>query len=465
MAYATINPFTNEQVAEFPNSTDAEVEQALTQAVETQVRWAEESFEKRAAIVRKAAQILREKKKEHAHFLTLEMGKLFKESVAEVELSADILEYYADHAERFLAPKPLEEANKVHSLKAMVVNEPLGVILAVEPWNFPYYQLARVAGPQLMAGNTVICKHASIVPQCAKAFHDLFVEAGAPKGAWTNLFPTRDQLNKLVDDERIAAVCLTGGEKSGAAVAARAGQNLKKTTLELGGSDAFIVLEDADIDKTVRWALWGRMNNGGQCCVASKRFIVVDSVADEFLKKFQQAMSGLKGGDPFKESTTLPPMSSQSAADGLKEQVENAVKNGAKAIPCGEAPPSQGAFVQPTILTDITRENPAYFEEFFGPVALFFRVKDENEAIKLANDSEFGLGGSVFTGSEERGARLAAKVKTGMMFVNHPTWTCAELPFGGIKKSGFGRELSALGIDEFVNKKLITVVDIDAPVI
>jgi succinate-semialdehyde dehydrogenase/glutarate-semialdehyde dehydrogenase len=325
------------------------------------------------------------------------------------------------------------------------------------------YQLARVAAPNLMAGNVVMVKHASNVPQAAAAFERLLLEAGAPEGAYTNLFATKDQINMLIDDPRVRGVSLTGSEGAGSVVAARAGKNLKKSTMELGGSDALIALADADLDKTVHWAMWGRMNNGGQCCVASKRFIVAEEIADEFLDKFKTAMAELKAGDPFDEATTLPPMSSQGAADELHAKIKAAVEAGATAIPLGEPVPTTGAFVQPTVLTDIAPDNPAYYQEFFGPVALFFRASSEDDAVRLANDSKFGLGGSVFTQDVERGVEVAKRMETGMVFINHPTWTKPDLPFGGINLSGYGHELSSLGIQEFVNKKLINVVPIDAP--
>lgn len=462
MAYITTNPYTNEVVARFADLDDAQLEALVTQAADTFETWSRTSFAERRAIMKKAASLLREQADQYAALLTLEMGKLAREAQGEVRLSADILDYYADNAERFLAPVPLTEA-QTETMRPMIVSDPIGVLLAVEPWNFPYYQLARVAGPQLMAGNTVVVKHSSIVPQCAAAFDRLFRDAGAPDGAYTNLFATRDQLNRLIEDPRIAAVCLTGGERSGGSVASRAGKSLKKTTLELGGADAFIVLDDADLDKTVKWAVWGRLNNGGQCCVASKRFIVAESIADAFIAKFKEALDKLVAGDPRDPATTLPPMSSQGAADELNEQVRQAVAHGARPLYCGAEVPKQGAFVRATILTDVARDNPAYFQEFFGPVAMVFRVGSDEEAIALANDSEFGLGGSVFTRDEKRGVAVARQVRTGMVFINHPTWTAPELPFGGIKKSGYGRELSGMGIDEFVNKKLINVVNIDAP--
>mgnify|MGYP003362984282 CR=1 FL=1 len=461
MAYRTVNPYTNELVATFPDLRADELEHAVTQAQDTYATWSRTDFAERRTILKKAARQLRERADHYAGLLTLEMGKLFRESQQEVALSADILDYYADRAEEFLAPQPVpDEAGRGD--RAMVISQPMGVILAIEPWNFPYYQLARVVGPQFMAGNVVMVKHASNVPQSAAAFAQVFEDAGAPRGLYTNLYATHAQLETLIDDPRIIGVALTGSEGAGARIAARAGQNLKKTTMELGGSDAFIVLSDADVEQAVKWAVWGRMNNGGQCCVASKRIIVMDDIADEFLRRFTEALGRLEPGDPMDEATGLPPMSSQGAADQLNEQVRTAVKHGARAIRVGPAPPGRGAFVQTTVLTDVTPENPIFHQELFGPVAMFFRVRDEEEAIRIANDSPFGLGGSVFTRDTDHGTDVARRIETGMVFVNHPTWTRADLPFGGIKRSGYGRELSSLGIQEFVNKKLIDVVPINA---
>ena len=460
MAYQTVNPYDNQVVATFDDLTDEQAMDLLAQAQKTFESWSQTSFAERTAVIKRAAAIFRERSDEFARLLTLEMGKLYAEAFGEVELSAQILDYYAVNAEKFLAPEPLDTSSDDD---AMLVSAPLGVILGVQPWNFPYYQLARVAGPNLMAGNVVIVKHASNVPQAAAAFEKLLLEAGAPAGGYTNVYATKDQINLLIDDPRVRGVALTGSEGAGAVVAARAGKNLKKSTLELGGSDAFLALADCDLDKTVEWALHGRVFNGGQCCVASKRIIVVDEIADEFLAKFQDAMSTLKGGNPFDEATTLAPMSSQKAADDLHAQINAAVEAGAKAIPCGEPVPTTGAFVQPTILTDISPDNPAYYQEFFGPVALFFRVKDEDEAVRLANDSRFGLGGSVFTSDVARGIEIAKRIDTGMVNINHPARLKADLPFGGVKISGYGHELAHLGIEEFVNKKLINVVPIDAP--
>jgi succinate-semialdehyde dehydrogenase/glutarate-semialdehyde dehydrogenase len=388
----------------------------------------------------------------------MEMGKLIDQAREEVVLSADILEYYAKNAERFLAPQHLDP--RVGD--AEVESSPFGVLFGVQPWNFPYYQLARFAAPNLMAGNVVMVKHAGCVPQCAIAFEKLWLEAGAPVGAYTNLLISHDQVNRVIDDPRIKGVALTGSVEAGKLVAARAGQNLKKSTMELGGSDAFIVLEDADLDQTVKWAVWAKMNNTGQCCVAAKRFIVVEELADRFLDKFQTALAALSAGDPMDSTTTLGPLSTEAALRHLLDQVARAVAHGAIVVMGGDRIDRPGAFMQPTILTNIKPDNPAYRDEFFGPVALFFRVRNEDEAVALANDSDFGLGGSVFTSDIARGKRVASRVDTGMMFVNHPTWTSADLPFGGIKNSGYGRELSSMGIQEFVNKKLVRVVSIDA---
>jgi succinate-semialdehyde dehydrogenase/glutarate-semialdehyde dehydrogenase len=461
MTYRTVNPYTNDEVKTFAEHTDAELQTLLGRAQTTFETWRATSFADRRAVCKRAAAILRERPDEFANLITLEMGKLYAESLGEVELSASIIDYYAENAESFLAPEHLPTAGSEEG-DPVVFSSPIGVLLGIQPWNFPYYQLARVAAPNLMAGNVVMIKHAPIVPQCAAAFEDLFLEAGAPVGLYTNIYASNEQIGELIDDPRVRGVALTGSERAGAVVGARAGQNCKKSTMELGGSDALIVLADADLDKTVAWALWGRINNGGQCCVAAKRIIVVEELADEFLAKFTAAMANLAAGDPYDATTTLPPMCSQAAADGLSSQVAAAVAGGATATALGDPVPTLGAFVQPTVLTGVSKDNPAYDQEFFGPVALFFRVADEDEAIRLANESSFGLGGSIFTADTEHGVELAQRIDTGMVFINHPTWTRADLPFGGVKRSGFGHELAGFGIQEFVNKKLVNVVPIDA---
>jgi succinate-semialdehyde dehydrogenase/glutarate-semialdehyde dehydrogenase len=461
MPYRTVNPYNGEVLETFPQLSDAELEDALARAQSAYDTWRQQTFGERKAITERAAGILRERREEFARLLTLEVGKLINESREEVDLTADIFDYYAENAETFLAPVPLTTDPQVGD--AVIVNSPLGVLFGVQPWNFPYYQLARFATPNVMAGNVVMVKHASSVPQSALAFERLYREAGAPEGVYTNLFVSKEQVGKVIDDSRVRGVALTGGEEAGKVVAARAGKAIKKSTLELGGSDPLIALPDADLAKTVHWAVWGRMNNCGQCCVASKRLLIHDQIADKFVEEFKAALSGLTAGDPMDEKTTLPPLSSQSAADVLKAQVAEAVEHGAKAITVGDPVPATGAFVQPTILTGVTRDNPVYGQELFGPVAMFFRVKDEDEAVAIANDTDYGLGGSVFTSDTEHGKEIAQRIESGMVFINHPTWTAPELPFGGVKNSGYGRELSWLGIQEFVNKKLINVVPIDAP--
>ena len=458
-AYQSVNPATGKSLKTFAELTDAQLETSLALAATCFETWRTKVFAERAIVVAKAAALLRERVDEFARPVTLEMGKLIAQSRGEVLLSADILDYYAQNAERFLAPQVLTPK----SGEAVIESSPFGVLFGVQPWNFPYYQLARFAAPNLMAGNVVMVKHAGCVPQCAIAFEELWRDAGAPAGAYTNLLISHDQVNRVIDDPRIKGVALTGSVGAGQLVAARAGQNLKKSTMELGGSDAFIVLEDADLDKTVAWAVWAKMNNTGQCCVAGKRFIVLEPLADRFLEKFQSALIALQPGDPMDSATTLGPLSTEAALVQLLGQVEHAVAAGATLVMGGKRIERPGSFMQPTILTDIELSNPAYREEFFGPVALFFRVKNEDEAIALANDSDFGLGGSVFTQDVARGHRVASRLDTGMVFINHPTWTTADLPFGGIKNSGYGRELSSLGIQEFVNKKLVRTASIDAP--
>lgn len=459
MAYTSVNPFNGKLLKSFEVLTDAKLEEKLVAADSCYKTWKHTSYAERAEIIAKAATLLRERADDFAHTMTLEMGKRIGEARGEVMFSADILDYYAKHAERFLAPEKLDPTVG----DAHMESSPIGVIFGVEPWNFPYYQLARVAGPHLMAGNVLIIKHAGCVPQCAIAFEKLFADAGAPVGLYTNLLISHQQSNKVVDDARVKGVALTGSVAAGRSIAARAGQNLKPSSMELGGSDAFIVLEDADLEHTIPWALWGRMYNTGQTCCAAKRFIVVDAIADSFLEKFSAALGALEAGDPLDEKTTLGPLSTESALVDLLKQVDRAVSHGARVVMGGKRVDRPGSFMQPTILSDVSPQNPAFRDEFFGPVAMFFRVKDEEEAIALANDSDFGLGGSVFTKDIERGRRVASRVDTGMMFINNISWSDAELPFGGIKDSGYGRELGDMGIQQFVNKKLVRYAKVEAP--
>jgi len=460
MAYSTINPYTGEQLQTYPNATNEDVEQAITQAHNAFLNWRETSFEFRATILQKAAELLRKNKRKYAQVLTLEMGKLLTEAEAEVEISAQIMEYYVKNAASLLAPKTIQSDDPAVK-KASIVNEPLGVLLAIEPWNFPYYQIARILAPQLSAGNTLLLKHASNVPQCAATFEALMSEAGLPQGAFQNLYATRDQVEMIINDRRVRGVALTGSEGAGAIVASQAGKAMKKSTLELGGADAFVVLKDAELEKTVKWAVFGRHWNAGQVCVSSKRMIIVDDIYDTFLERYTQGVAELKVGDPMLPETTLAPLSSQDAADEVKEKIKLAVSHGATATEVGPKVPTEGAFVQPTILTNITPDNPAYYWEFFGPISMLFRAKDEDDAVRIANDSPFGLGGSVFGQDETHAEKIAHRISTGMIYVNHPTAVKADLPFGGIKNSGYGRELLDLGLKEFVNHKLVAVTDID----
>jgi succinate-semialdehyde dehydrogenase/glutarate-semialdehyde dehydrogenase len=457
--YQSTNPATGKILKKFESLTDKELESKIVAAAKCFEVWRHKSYAERAIIMNRAAAILHDRADEFAKIMTSEMGKRISEARGEVEFSSNILAYYAKNAEKFLAPVKLHPSLGEGHMES----SPIGLVFCVEPWNFPYYQLARVAGPHLMAGNAILVKHAGIVPQCAIAFEKLLMEAGAPAGLYTNLLISHEQSDAVVDDSRIKGVALTGSVAAGRTIAARAGKNLKPSSMELGGSDAFIVLEDADLEHTVKWAVWGRMYNTGQTCCAAKRFVVVEKLADKFLEKFQAALAALEPGDPLDEKTTLGPLSSEQALLDLLKQVDGAVAKGAKVLIGGKRIDRAGAYMEPTILTDIRPENPAFREEFFGPVALFFRVKDEDAAVALANDSDFGLGGSVFTKDLERGKRIASRVETGMMFINNISWSDAELPFGGIKDSGYGRELGDMGIQEFVNKKLVRYVAAEAP--
>lgn len=460
MAYQSINPNDGKLQESLELLSNPQLDDALATAESCFQTWKLKSYAERAAVLSKAAALLHAHVDDFARLETLEMGKRIDEARGEVKFSGDILAYYAQHAESFLAPVKLHPQHG----DAHMESSPIGVLFCVEPWNFPYYQLARVAGPQLMAGNVLVVKHAGCVPQCAIAFEKLLLNAGAPAGAYTNLLTSYEQSDRVIDDPRVRGVALTGSVEAGRSVAARAGQNLKKSTMELGGSDAFIVLDDADLDQVIPWAVWGRMYNAGQNCRAAKRFIVHGAVADKFLARFTAALEALKPGDPMDEKTTLGPLSTEAALLKLLAQVDAAVKAGATLLLGGKRFARPGWFMQPTILTDIAPGNPAFRDEFFGPVVSFFRVKSEDEAIALANDSGFGLAGSVWTKDEARGLRVASCVDAGMLFVNNIDLTDAELPFGGIKHSGYGRELGRMGIQEFVNKKLVRNGHIAAPV-
>ncbi|OYZ89331.1 MAG: succinate-semialdehyde dehydrogenase, partial [Rhizobiales bacterium 17-65-6] len=402
MSYQSLNPATGDLLKSFAEMTDPQLEEKLVAASACFAVWRHISYAERAKIVTRVAALMLEHQEALARTMTMEMGKRIADARGEVAFSSAILTYYAKNAERFLAPVALHPAKGV----AHIESSPIGVIFAVEPWNFPFYQLARVAGPHLMAGNVLVVKHAGNVPQCAMAFEALWTEAGAPAGLYTNLLISYDQADAIIDDIRVKGVALTGSAAAGRKIAARAGQNLKPSSLELGGSDAFIVLEDADLDHALHWAVWGRMYNDGQTCVAAKRFIVVEALADKFLAGFRAALVALKPGDPMDEATTLGPLSTEAALVQLLKQVDGAVAKGAKLELGGKRIARAGSYMEPTILAGVTADNPAFREEFFGPVALFFRVKNEAAAIALANDSDFGLGGSVFTKDIARGKRV-----------------------------------------------------------
>src|SRR5271168_4684140 len=451
--YRSVNPATGEVLKTFPEHTDEQMWGALDTADKAFRAWAARPTEERAKIISRAAQLLLERKSELAKLATLEMGKRIAESRGEVELSAAILQYFADNAAEFLAPRTIKSAMGDAHLEF----SPFGVLLSIQPWNYPYYQLSRFAGPHLMSGNVMLVKHAPGVPQCALAFERVLREAGVPEGVYTNLFLSNDQAGALIDDPRVKGIALTGSERAGEALASRAGRNLKKSTMELGGSDAFVVLDDADLDHTVEMAILGRFGNNGQTCIGAKRFIVVKSMLDKFLPRFIAAARELKLGNPLDETVTLGPLSSDAALQLILRQIQEATSHGAQIALGGHRAGEVGAFLEPTILTNITSDNPAYRQEFFGPAALVFPAKDEEEAIAIANDSPFGLGGSVYTSDVERGKRVASRMETGMVFINYPDLSYPDLPFGGVKRSGYGKELSNLGLEEFVNRKLILV--------
>ena len=452
MAYKTINPYTNEVEKEFPNATDEELEAVLAKAHQLYLDWRNdsESLEDRKAILHRVADILRERRTEYATIMSHDMGKLIGEAEGEVDLCADICDYYADKANEFLKPRTLE----TDAGKAYYIKQSTGVLVAVEPWNFPFYQIARVFAPNFIIGNPMILKDASNCPASAQAFADAVLEAGAPEGSLNNMFISYDQVAKAIADKRVSGVCLTGSERGGMSVAAEAGKNLKKTTMELGGNDAFIILDDADWELVREVAPQARLYNAGQVCTSSKRFIVMADKYDEFLEVLKDAFSAVRMGDPTDRTTTLAPLNSKSAKEKLEKQVELAVKNGAKIYYGNEKVDLPGQFFMPTILTDITPDNPIFNQEMFGPVASVYKVNSEEEAIALANNSSYGLGNTVF-GEPEHAARVAAKIETGMSWINSGWASLPELPFGGVKNSGYGRELSELGFNAFVNEHLV----------
>lgn len=451
MAYKTIYPYNNKVLKEYENASDEDLEQALSEGHQVYQQWRTEDPRSRGVVLQKVADLMKQKRTDLAQAMTYDMGKLLTESLGEVDLCIWIAEYYAEHGSYLLQPEPLDTKNG----HGYYLKQSTGVLVAVEPWNFPLYQVMRVFAPNYMVGNPIILKSASICPTSVQMFADLVQDAGAPKGAFTNLFIDYDQVARAIEDPRVAGVCLTGSERAGASVAQSAGKALKKSTLELGGNDAFIILADADWDELKQVVPQARLYNAGQVCTSSKRFIVMDSMYDQFLEILQTAFSQVKMGDPMDEATTLAPLSSKEAKEKLQSQVDAAIAGGAQVYYGNQPVDLPGQFFQPTILTDIAHDNPIFDQELFGPVASVYRVHDEAEAIALANDSSYGLGGTVFSSDLEHAKKVAAQVETGMSFINAGWSSTPDMPFGGIKNSGYGRELSALGIESFINYHLV----------
>jgi succinate-semialdehyde dehydrogenase/glutarate-semialdehyde dehydrogenase len=455
VAIATVNPATGERVREYDALTEEQVEAKVQRAAEAFRDYRETSFEQRSELLRRAADLLDDEAEELGRIATLEMGKTHAAAIAEVQKSAKGCRWYADHAAEMLADEPWP----VDGARVFTRYEPLGPVLAVMPWNFPYWQVFRFAAPALMAGNVGLLKHASNVPQVALAIEDVLRRAGFPDGAFQTLLVPSSAIEGLIGDERIRAVTLTGSEPAGREVGAAAGRNVKASVLELGGSDAFIVMPSADLDKAAEAAVTSRTLNNGQSCINAKRFIVHADVADEFTRRLTERMAALTVGDPMKDDTDLGPLSSADAVETLQQQVSDTVEAGARLLTGGEPPAGPGYFYPPTVLTDIPDGSPGHREEFFGPVALVWRAADAGEAIRIANDSPFGLGGSAWTTDPGEQERFVTEVETGMMYINEFTQSTPEIPFGGTKNSGYGRELASFGPKSFVNAKTVWISD------
>jgi succinate-semialdehyde dehydrogenase / glutarate-semialdehyde dehydrogenase len=453
MKFTSINPSTGEAIKTYDETTPDEVESAVALAYETWQTWRATTFAKRAVLMKQTARILCERKNELARLMATEMGKPQIQGLAEVEKCAWGCEYYAENAEAHLAP----ELIKTEGSKSYVAFEPLGVVLAIMPWNFPLWQVFRFAAPTLMAGNVGLLKHSSNVSGCALVIEEIFTEAGFPKGAFRTLLIPSKQVQAVIQHRLVRAVTLTGSTPAGKAVAAQAGAVLKKTVLELGGSDPYLVLEDADLEHAVQTCVNSRLINCGQSCIAAKRFIVLEPILEAFTERFVALMKAKKVGDPLAEGTEVGPMARHDLRDDLHEQVVASIKHGAKLLLGGGVPSGKGAYYPPTVLADVKRGMPAYDDELFGPVAAIIKAKDEEDAVRIANDTIFGLGAAVFTKDLERGERIARELDAGSTFVNSLVASDPRLPFGGIKQSGYGRELGAYGIKEFVNVKTISV--------
>ena len=451
--YAVVDAATGETVKVYPTITDGALRDAIARADWAHREWSKAAtVADRALLVRRVGELHSERRKELAEIIVAEMGKPVRQARGEVDFCAAIYGFYADNAEALMADEPIELLGGEGS--AVVRHSSLGPLLGIMPWNFPYYQVARFAAPNLIIGNTVLLKHAPQCPQSAAAIAQMFRDAGFPDGAYVNIYATNEQIEWLIADPRVRGVSVTGSERAGAAVAANAGRHLKKVVLEMGGSDPFIVLGTDDLDKTVEDAVAARIDNTGQSCNGAKRFIVIDELYEQFLEKFTAGLIAVKQGDPRERETECGPLASQVAADRLEDQVRRAVEQGATVVAGGKR---NGNYFEPTVLTDITPENDIYREELFGPVAQVYRVPSEEEAIALANDTPFGLGSYVMTNDLEQAERVADQIDAGMVYVNIVGADAAETPFGGTKRSGFGRELGRYGADEFVNKKLIRI--------
>src|SRR5712672_1604229 len=453
MAIATINPATGETLHIFQPLSEPEIEKKLQLAVAAFRSERKTSFAERAKRMIKAAEILETGKEKFGKLMTLEMGKPYKAAVAEAAKCATACRYYAENAERFLADEVVETGAK----KSFIRYLPIGPILAVMPWNFPFWQVIRFAAPALMAGNVGLLKHASNVPQCALEIEKIFLEAGFPEGAFQALLIGSQQVDAILNDPRVVAATLTGSEQAGIQVGMAAAKRIKKVVLELGGSDPFIVMPSADLDAAVATAVEARVLNNGQSCIAAKRFIVAEPIAAEFERKFVSRMQNLRIGDPFDEKTELAPLATADAVKSLDADVQKSVKAGARVLTGGQPLKQPGNYYAPTVLTDIPKESPAYREEFFGPVAMLFRVKDIDEAIHLANDCRFGLGASAWTTDDRERERFINELESGMVFINKMVASDPRIPFGGVKQSGHGRELSANGIREFMNIKTVSI--------
>ena len=450
--YKVLNPATGVVEREYESATDAQIASVLERTAAAFSSWSRLAPKERAAIIHRVADLHDERKVELAALITREMGKITADAIGEVEFVVDIYRYYADNGPDLLADQPLDAST---GGTAWVRKAPVGPLLGIMPWNYPYYQVARFAGPNLVAGNTIVLKHAPQCPESALAIERIFHDAGLPSDAYINVFATNEQVAGMIADPRVRGVSVTGSERAGTAVAALAGQHLKKVVLELGGSDPFIVLDAPDIEKVAKDGVFARMENAGQACNAAKRFIVADALYDEFVEEFTAEMASLTTGDPTDPSTSYGPLVSEQAVEGLLAQIDDAVSKGATVRTGGKRLEERAGTLEATVLTDVTPDMRAFREELFGPVAVIYRVSDVDEAVALANDTPFGLGGAVYTQDPQLALDVADRLDTGMVWINEPEGGGADLPFGGTKRSGVGRELGPYGIDEFVNRKLI----------